>query len=77
MLELGALTPDNYAGCTTWIENSPIDLHSQHPNILEQDFFERPLPSKGDEMDVISCSLVLNYVSDPEDRGEAVARITG
>lgn len=53
----------------------PIDLHSQHPRILEQDFFTRPLPSAADEaFNVISCSLVLNFVDRPEDRGECSRR---
>ncbi|WWD21067.1 hypothetical protein CI109_105548 [Kwoniella shandongensis] len=70
MLELGALTPNNYASCSTWIDNHPIDLHSQHPDIVEQDFFDRPLPeSEAEAFDIISCSLVLNFVSTPQDRG--------
>ncbi|KAK8843412.1 hypothetical protein IAR55_007069 [Kwoniella newhampshirensis] len=76
MLELGALTPSNYGGCSAWIDNSPIDLHSQHPDILEQDFFQRPLPSTEDEaFDIISCSLVLNFVSDPQGRGRMLRLI--
>lgn len=71
MLELGALQPNNYASCSSWIQNHPIDLQSQHPDVLQQDFFERPMPESVDEcFDVISCSLVLNFVSDPKDRGQ-------
>ena len=70
MLEIGALTPDNYASCSSWIDNNPIDLHSQHPNIFEQDFFERPVPSSiTEQFDIISCSMVLNFVADSRDRG--------
>lgn len=69
MLEIGALRPDNYAS-EKWLKNTPIDLRSQHPSILEQDFFLRPLPSSEDEsFDLISCSLVLNFVDDPARRG--------
>ncbi|WWC73234.1 uncharacterized protein I206_107200 [Kwoniella pini CBS 10737] len=71
MLEIGALVPTNFASCSRWIQNNPIDLHSQHPNILEQDFFDRPLPSKEEEaFDIVSCSLVLNFVSSPVERGK-------
>lgn len=65
MLEIGALRPDNYK--QTWITNYPIDLHSQHPDILEQDFMQRPTDLL---VDVISASLVLNFVESPQDRGE-------
>lgn len=70
MLEIGALKPDNYAGCK-WILNTPIDLRSNHPGITEQDFLLRDLP-RGDEdrFDVISCSLVINFVPDVRNRGE-------
>lgn len=71
MLEIGALRSDNYAHCSTWIKNIPIDLRSQHVDILEQDFLHRPLPeTTNDAFDVISCSLVLNFVPDVCDRGE-------
>jgi 25S rRNA (adenine2142-N1)-methyltransferase len=70
MLEIGAVSPSNYANCSTWIENHPIDVHSQHPHIFEQDFFERPIPTlEAEQFDVISCSLVLNFVDDPQERG--------
>ncbi|KAL1406060.1 25S rRNA (adenine2142-N1)-methyltransferase [Vanrija albida] len=70
MLEIGALTPDNYDSCSSWIENSPMDLNSRHPDILEQDFLQRPVPETEEErFDIVSCSLVLNFVGDPTDRG--------
>lgn len=70
MLEIGALAPDNYASCSKWIENHPIDLHSRHPDIGEEDFLNRSEPHTDDQrFDVISCSLVLNFVPDPKDRG--------
>lgn len=71
MLEIGALKPDNYASYSKWILNTPIDLRSNHPDILEQDFLLRPLPkNETDRFDVISCSLVINFVPDIRDRGE-------
>lgn len=75
MLEIGALYHDNYSGCSSWIDNHPIDLKSNHPKVLEQDFFQRPLPYDPlDFFDVISCSLVLNFVSEPKDRGKSRLR---
>ncbi|EIW65524.1 hypothetical protein TREMEDRAFT_66519 [Tremella mesenterica DSM 1558] len=58
MLEIGALLPDNMAECSSWIDNHPIDLQSQHPLILQQDFFHRPVPVKGSDewFDIISCT---------------------
>lgn len=71
MLEIGALTHDNYAKCSKWIDNHPIDLHSRHPAISEEDFLQRDEPeSDAQRFDVISCSLVLNFVPDARDRGE-------
>jgi 25S rRNA (adenine2142-N1)-methyltransferase len=71
LLELGALYHDNYASCSSWIDNHPIDLKSNHPQVLEQDFFDRPLPRDSlDYFDIVSCSLVLNFVSEPTQRGK-------
>jgi 25S rRNA (adenine2142-N1)-methyltransferase len=76
MLEIGALTPRNYATCP-WIDNYPIDLNSQHTDIVEQDFLQRPLPKDETErFDIISCSLVLNFVSEPQDRGANNSKCT-
>jgi hypothetical protein len=73
MLEIGAVQHDNYANQASWISNTPIDLHSQHPDILQQDFFDRPLPTSSEErFDLISCSLVLNFVGEATERGELV-----
>lgn len=66
MLEIGAVRHDNYT--QDWIENDPIDLHSQHPAIRQQDFFDMPVGA----YDVVSCSLVLNFVGDPTARGESL-----
>jgi hypothetical protein len=71
VLEIGALVPNNYAG-HPWIVNTPLDLHSRHPQIQEQDFMDRPSPAQSGEAlyDVVSCSLVLNFVPSPEGRGQ-------
>ncbi len=73
MLEIGALAPANFAARQSYIDNTPIDLNSRHPDILKQDFMERPLPqSAADQFDLISCSLVLNFVPLPEVRGRCL-----
>jgi hypothetical protein len=75
ILEIGALSPSNYAAHSSWIANTPLDLHSQHPLILEQDFLQRPVPEEGEQLfDVVSCSLVLNFVPVAEDRGTRLSR---
>jgi 25S rRNA (adenine2142-N1)-methyltransferase len=71
MLEIGALSPENIAAKRPYISNTPIDLNSQHPDILVQDFLKRPLPkTDAEKFDIVSCSLVLNFVPEPRDRGE-------
>ena len=36
MLEVGALKPDNYSSCESWLETTCIDLRSNHPSIIER-----------------------------------------
>lgn len=78
VLEIGSLSPTN--GVLTsglFGEVTRIDLNSQHPQILQQNFMERPLPqSSCDKFDLISCSLVLNFVPTAKDRGEMLKRTT-
>lgn len=77
-LEIGSLSPTN-AILTSGLFGSVtrIDLNSQHPQILQQDFMERPLPESDDEkFDLVSCSLVLNFVPTPKGRGEMLRRVT-
>lgn len=52
-----------------------IDLNSQEPGIQQQDFMERPLPtSDAEKFDVLSLSLVLNFVPNAADRGRMLLR---
>ncbi|KAJ6488655.1 putative methyltransferase-domain-containing protein [Mycena vitilis] len=69
LLEVGALKPDNYDSCRSWIMTTPLDLHSRHPNILEQDFLLMDEAANHEKWDIVSLSLVLNFVSDAKDRG--------
>ncbi|KAI4120544.1 MAG: hypothetical protein LQ338_006939 [Usnochroma carphineum] len=79
MLEVGALKVDNACSRSGIFDVTRIDLHSQHPGIQTQDFMEMPLPSKGtletDGFDIISLSLVINYVGDAVGRGEMLKRV--
>ncbi|KAF8431802.1 nucleolus protein [Boletus edulis BED1] len=69
LLEVGALKPDNYASCSSWITATPVDLRSAHPSIIEQDLLTMNVDEHTERWDVISLSLVVNFVPDPKDRG--------
>lgn len=86
LLEVGALKPDNYDSCSAWIDVHPIDLRSRDSRIMEKDFLDIDLDAQweGTEVgkekvkgvvnregwDVVSLSLVVNFVPDVRDRGE-------
>lgn len=75
MLEVGALSTQNACSTSGLFEMEHIDLNSQDPGILEQDFMQRPLPElTSDKFDIISLSLVLNFVPDAESRGQMLLR---
>lgn len=69
LLEVGALKPDNYVSCTSWIDTTPMDLRSRHPAIIEQDFLCMNENEHEERWDIISLSLVINFVPEPKDRG--------
>jgi 25S rRNA (adenine2142-N1)-methyltransferase len=70
MLEVGALSTRNACSASGMFDMERIDLQSQEPGIQEQDFMKRPLPTDGSQQfDVISLSLVLNFVPTPAGRG--------
>ncbi|KZT55867.1 nucleolus protein [Calocera cornea HHB12733] len=73
LLEVGALRPDNYTQWSKWLHCVPIDLHSRHPDIKEQDFLLLDRTENEGRWDVISLSLVLNFASMPLDRGRMLA----
>ncbi|RMY50557.1 hypothetical protein D0865_06843 [Hortaea werneckii] len=75
LLEVGALSTKNACSKSGIFDIERIDLNSQAEGIKQQDFMERPLPSSDSErFDIISLSLVLNYVPDAEGRGEMLRR---
>lgn len=75
VLEVGALSTKNACSMNPALDVTRIDLNSQEPGILKQDFMERPLPSGDEEkFNMISLSLVLNYVPDATGRGEMLKR---
>ncbi|KAL9026620.1 MAG: hypothetical protein Q9196_004735 [Gyalolechia fulgens] len=78
MLEVGALKVDNACSRSGIFDVTRIDLRSQHPEIETRDFMEMPMPSNGsiakDGFDVVSLSLVVNYVGDAVGRGEMLRR---
>lgn len=75
VLEVGALSTRNACSQNGHLDVTRIDLNSQEPGILKQDFMERPLPQSDDNrFHIISLSLVLNYVPDPVGRGEMLKR---
>jgi 25S rRNA (adenine2142-N1)-methyltransferase len=77
MLEVGALSTQNACSKSGHFDIERIDLNSQGDGILQQDFMERPLPQdESERFDIISLSLVLNYVPEPKDRGEMLRRST-
>lgn len=77
-LEIGCLNPLNYISTSGIFANvAKIDLNSQSPHILQQNFMERPLPKLDKErFNLILCSLVLNFVPTPKERGDMLRRIT-
>ena len=80
MLEVGALRTDNACSRSGLLDVTRIDLHSQHPGIETQDLMERPIPDteklSQEGFDIVSLSLVLNYVGDAVQRGEMLKRIS-
>ncbi|KAK1751843.1 putative methyltransferase-domain-containing protein [Echria macrotheca] len=75
MLEIGALSTENACSESGHFEIERIDLRSQEEGILQQDFMQRPLPTDSSEkFDILSLSLVLNFVPDAKLRGDMLRR---
>ncbi len=79
MLEIGALSEHNACSRLGLFDVTRIDLHARGgaTGIQRQDFMERPLPTcDAERFDMISLSLVLNYVPDAAARGRMLVRTT-
>ncbi|KAI1331166.1 putative methyltransferase-domain-containing protein [Xylariaceae sp. FL0255] len=75
MLEVGALSTTNECSKSGFFNMKRIDLNSQSEGIIQQDFMERPLPTDDTELfDIISLSLVLNFVPNAQGRGDMLLR---
>lgn len=77
-LEIGSLNCNNcISTCKIFKSVTRIDLNNSNDSrgIIRQDFMQRPLPSSDtDRFDLISCSLVLNFVPTPIERGQMLRR---
>ena len=77
MLEVGALSTQNACSKSGLFDITRVDLEAKFEGITEQDFMQRPIPTyEKEQFDIISLSLVLNYVPDAKDRGEMLKRTT-
>ncbi|GAW11063.1 hypothetical protein ANO14919_004020 [Xylariales sp. No.14919] len=75
MLEVGALSTTNECSRSGFFDMERIDLNSQGDGILQQDFMKRPLPTDDTHtFDIISLSLVLNFVPNAQGRGDMLLR---
>ncbi|KAI1173741.1 putative methyltransferase-domain-containing protein [Nemania sp. FL0916] len=75
MLEVGALSTTNECSRSGFFDMERIDLNSQGDGILQQDFMKRPLPADDTQLfDIISLSLVINFVPDAQGRGDMLLR---
>jgi hypothetical protein len=84
ILEIGAINTElldaaaDATGRGAKLAVRAIDLHSMHTGRIEKaDFLTMPLPNDNDDppYDVVVCSMVLNCVATPTDRGTMLRRI--
>ncbi|QLQ80284.1 hypothetical protein HG537_0D02850 [Torulaspora globosa] len=77
-LEIGALDCENcISTCGLFNPVTRIDLNESNNSrgILRQDFMDRPIPTNDNSrFHLISCSLVLNFVPTPIQRGQMLKR---
>jgi 25S rRNA (adenine2142-N1)-methyltransferase len=77
MLEVGALSTTNACSLIECLDVDRVDLRSREKGIQEIDFMELPVPENNEfKYDVLSLSLVLNFVPEPVMRGEMLSRTT-
>lgn len=79
-LEIGSLSKHNAistSGIFKPVVRIDLNNHNDEDGIVQQDFMERPIPgTPNDQFDLLSCSLVLNFVPTPKERGEMVHRFS-
>ncbi|OWB58404.1 transferase activity protein [[Candida] boidinii] len=77
-LEIGCLSSTNLISTSKIFQDVvKIDLNSQEPGIiLKQDFMTMDIPPVPEKFNLISCSLVLNFVPTPKGRGDMLIRMT-
>ncbi|UZJ56154.1 hypothetical protein CBS101457_005474 [Exobasidium rhododendri] len=69
LLDVGSLTGTSFVKYP-WIKATSIDIEPRGPNVQQVDFFDFPVPaSEEDRFDVVSLSMVINFVGDIQDRG--------
>lgn len=77
VLEVGCLSSKNAISRSPLFNVTRIDLNGRETCIESQDFMERPIPPADDtnsKFDMISLSLVVNYVPDAPGRGAMLRR---
>lgn len=74
MLEIGALSTKNACSNVDCLDVKRIDLKSTQPGIEEVDFMHMPIPHE--RFDVVSLSLVLNFVPTASARGDMLRRVS-
>ncbi|KAJ3297385.1 hypothetical protein HK104_000556 [Borealophlyctis nickersoniae] len=71
LLDVGAVSGTTYVRQSSWIDTTSIDLNPQHPRVIKQDFFDRPVPrTEAERFHVVCLSLVVNFVGDVWQRGQ-------
>ncbi|PWN25457.1 hypothetical protein BDZ90DRAFT_223231 [Jaminaea rosea] len=77
LLDVGALTGTSYSSYS-FINPTYIDINPRASHVIQNDFFDFPLPAQSEEKyDIVCLSLVLNFVGDLAKRGEALVRAHG
>lgn len=75
LLEVGCLSVDNYCTRSKYFKHiERLDLNSQDPRIEQIDFMVKPIPDEKKRYDVVSLSLVVNFVPDAAQRGQMLKR---
>ncbi|KAF2861995.1 hypothetical protein K470DRAFT_229696 [Piedraia hortae CBS 480.64] len=74
MLEIGSLSTNNACSRSGKFEMTRIDLRPPVPGIEKADFMLLPVPET--PYDILSLSLVLNFVPEPGQRGEMLRRVS-